>query len=121
MKTALYLRVSTGHQNSDLQVDELRGYAARAGLDVVGEYIDMAVSGRKEERPQLQMLLRAARNLIYGVRQLAHRLNGLFLESLYAVRHYDDRSHFFDPGMTSVFQRTGFSPVVRGSLPAISP
>ncbi len=62
MKTALYLRVSTGHQNSDLQVDELRGYAARAGLDVVGEYIDMAISGRKEERPQLQMLLRAARN-----------------------------------------------------------
>ena len=35
-RTALYLRVSTADQKPDLQYDGLRGYAARAGLDVEG-------------------------------------------------------------------------------------
>lgn len=62
MRTALYLRVSTSHQKPDLQSDGLRCYAARVGLEVVAEYLDVAVSGRKEGRPQLQALMRAARN-----------------------------------------------------------
>ena len=56
MKTALYMRVSTGHQKSDLQIDALQAYAARAGLQIVGQYVDLATSGRKENRPQLQSL-----------------------------------------------------------------
>ena len=47
-RTALYLRVSTADQKPDLQYDGLRGYAARAGLDVVQDYCDVAVSGRRE-------------------------------------------------------------------------
>jgi DNA invertase Pin-like site-specific DNA recombinase len=62
MRTALYLRVSTSHQKPDLQSGGLRCYAARAGLEIVAEYLDIAVSGRKEGRPQLQALMRAARN-----------------------------------------------------------
>jgi DNA invertase Pin-like site-specific DNA recombinase len=62
MRTALYLRVSTIHQKPDLQADGLRRYAASAGLEIVGEYLDVAVSGRKEGRPQLHTLMRAARN-----------------------------------------------------------
>lgn len=65
MKTALYMRVSTGHQKSDLQIDGLRAYADRAGLEIAGEYIDMATSGRKENRSQLQALMRAARHHEY--------------------------------------------------------
>jgi DNA invertase Pin-like site-specific DNA recombinase len=61
MRTALYLRVSTAQQKSDLQADGLHGYAARAGLEIVAEYLDRAVSGRQEGRPQLQALMRAAR------------------------------------------------------------
>jgi DNA invertase Pin-like site-specific DNA recombinase len=61
MQTALYLRVSTAHQNPDLQTDGLRQYAARAGLAIVAEYVDRALSGRQESRPQLQALMRAAR------------------------------------------------------------
>jgi DNA invertase Pin-like site-specific DNA recombinase len=61
MRTALYLRVSTIHQKSDLQADSLQRYATRAGLAIVAEYLDVAVSGRKEGRPQLQALMRAAR------------------------------------------------------------
>jgi DNA invertase Pin-like site-specific DNA recombinase len=61
MRTALYLRVSTAQQKPDLQVDGVHGYAARAGLEIVAEYLDRAVSGRQEGRPQLQALMRAAR------------------------------------------------------------
>src|SRR5215510_6626707 len=61
MQTALYLRVSTAQQRPDLQVDGVHGYAARAGLEIVAEYLDRAVSGRQEGRPQLQALMRAAR------------------------------------------------------------
>jgi DNA invertase Pin-like site-specific DNA recombinase len=60
-RTALYLRVSTAEQKPDLQYDGLRGYAERAGLDIVQDYCDVAVSGRKEGRPQLKALMGAAR------------------------------------------------------------
>ena len=42
-------------------MDGVHGYAARAGLKIVAEYLDRAVSGRQEGRPQLQALMRAAR------------------------------------------------------------
>jgi DNA invertase Pin-like site-specific DNA recombinase len=61
-RTALYLRVSTADQKPDLQYDGLRGYAVRAGLEVVQDYCDVAVSGRREGRPQLNALMAAARN-----------------------------------------------------------
>ncbi len=62
MRTALYLRVSTEHQKPDLQTDGTRRYATHADLDIVSQYLDVAISGRKEGRPQLQALMRAARN-----------------------------------------------------------
>jgi DNA invertase Pin-like site-specific DNA recombinase len=61
-RTALYLRVSTPEQKPDLQYDGLRGYAARADLKVVQDYCDVAVSGRREGRPQLNALMTAVRN-----------------------------------------------------------
>ena len=61
-RAALYLRVSTPEQKPDLQYDGLRGYAARAGLKVVQDYCDVAVSGRREGRPQLNALMSSARN-----------------------------------------------------------
>src|SRR3954452_6087719 len=61
-RTALYLRVSTAEQKPDLQYDGLRGYAARADLEVLQDYCDVAASGRKEGRPQLNALMAAARN-----------------------------------------------------------
>src|SRR5271163_1792990 len=61
-RAALYLRVSTADQKPDLQFDGLRGYAARAGLAVVKDYLDVGVSGRREGRPQLNALMTAARN-----------------------------------------------------------
>jgi DNA invertase Pin-like site-specific DNA recombinase len=87
MDTALYMRVSTMHQKPDLQADGLHRYAARAGLEVVAEYLDIAVSGRHEGRPQLQALMRAARHHAFAcvlvwkfdrfARSVAHLLKAL--------------------------------------------
>ena len=63
IRTALYLRVSTPDQKPDLQYDGLRAYAERAGLQIVGNYCDYAVSGRRMGRPQLNALMTSVRNL----------------------------------------------------------
>lgn len=61
-RAALYLRVSTAGQKPDLQSDGLRACAARTGLDIIQDYCDVGVSGRREGRPQLNALMAAARN-----------------------------------------------------------
>ena len=63
IRTALYLRVSTPDQKPDLQYDGLRAYAERAGLQIVGDYCDYAVSGRRMGRPQLNALMTRVRDL----------------------------------------------------------
>jgi DNA invertase Pin-like site-specific DNA recombinase len=61
-RVALYARVSTDAQTTENQLVELRAVAARAGWDVVAEYVDKGVSGGKgrDGRPQFDMLLKAA-------------------------------------------------------------
>ena len=56
-RVALYMRVSTIEQKPDLQINELRAYAERAGMEIVDEYLDVAVSGKKQGRPQLDALI----------------------------------------------------------------
>jgi predicted site-specific integrase-resolvase len=63
-RAALYLRVSTADQKPDLQCDGLRAYATRAGLEVIRDYCDVAVSGRREGRPQLNALMAATREIM---------------------------------------------------------
>lgn len=56
-RVALYARVSTlNGQDPELQLTELREYAARRGWAVSGEYVDHGVSGSKESRPELNRL-----------------------------------------------------------------
>ncbi len=57
MRVALYARCSTADQSVDLQLDELRTYAANRGFDVVQTYCDNGVSGSKTSRPALDQLL----------------------------------------------------------------
>ena len=61
-RTAIYMRVSTASQKIDLQQDGLTDYASRSELEITAEFLDIAVSGRKEGRPQLKKLMQAARN-----------------------------------------------------------
>lgn len=58
MKIGIYARTSTldKGQNPEVQLRELREYAAHRKWDVMGEYVDQ-VSGAKEQRPHLDRLL----------------------------------------------------------------
>lgn len=58
-RAALYARVSTGDQDVEVQLAELREWAERADVEVV-EFIDVK-SGRRRDRPGLDALLEAAR------------------------------------------------------------
>lgn len=65
MKTAIYIRVSTQDQNIDLQMDGLLQYAERAGMEITHQYIEQGVSGKQEKRPQLNQLMKDARNYAF--------------------------------------------------------
>ena len=62
MRVALYCRVSTAHQSSDNQLQELERVASTPGWNVVRTFRDDGISGAKgrEERPALDALLKAA-------------------------------------------------------------
>lgn len=60
-RAAIYTRVSTSEQASALQIDECTGHVARAGWTLVEHFGDIAVSGLKARRPELDRLLAAAR------------------------------------------------------------
>lgn len=62
-RIALYARVSTKNngQDPETQLFALREYAESRGLQVVGEYVDVGISGSKDRRPQLEHLMKAAR------------------------------------------------------------
>jgi len=61
-RVAVYVRVSTDAQNTDIQRQELEAWAERAGHTVVRVYEDQGISGAKgrDQRPQFDALLKAA-------------------------------------------------------------
>ncbi len=61
MRVALYARVSTTDQEPETQLRDLRRYAEARGCSVVGEYVDLAVSGAKVRRPGSDEVLHLAR------------------------------------------------------------
>jgi DNA invertase Pin-like site-specific DNA recombinase len=62
MRVAIYARVSTANNGQDpaMQTRELHEYAERRGWAVVGEYVDIGISGTKEKRPELDRLMQDA-------------------------------------------------------------
>ena len=61
MRVALYARVSTTDQNCEMQLSDLRKMADRRGLELVEEYVDQGVSGTKDNRPELNRLMKDAK------------------------------------------------------------
>jgi DNA invertase Pin-like site-specific DNA recombinase len=86
-RVGLYARVSTLQaQDPEMQLSELREYAARRGWEVAGEYVDRK-SGALEARPALNRLMIDARRRKFDViavwkidrfgRSLRHLVNAL--------------------------------------------
>jgi DNA invertase Pin-like site-specific DNA recombinase len=79
----LYIRVSTMHQQTDSQANELTGYAIKRGWSYQ-IYRDVE-SGAKEKRPALEALLRDARRrqldliVVFSLDRLARSLKQLLL------------------------------------------
>ena len=61
MRVAIYARVSTKDQSCEMQLADLRAYCAARGLAPASEYVDSGVSGSKELRPELNLLMNHVR------------------------------------------------------------
>jgi DNA invertase Pin-like site-specific DNA recombinase len=89
MRAAVYARVSTSNHGQDpnVQLREIAEYCARRGWTVTSEYVDEGISGSKEKRPALDMLMTDARRrkfdavVVYRydrfARSLRHLVNAL--------------------------------------------
>jgi DNA invertase Pin-like site-specific DNA recombinase len=68
LRCVFYVRVSTnnGHQNPEVQLNDLRPFAQSRGWSLVGEYVDHC-TGSKESRPELNRLLADARQRKFDV------------------------------------------------------
>lgn len=66
LRVALYARVSTSQsQDPQVQLSELRDYAARRGWHITEEYTDAGISGARESRPALNRLMSAAHQRVF--------------------------------------------------------
>jgi DNA invertase Pin-like site-specific DNA recombinase len=66
-KAAIYVRVSTTDQRVESQLYDMRELALQRGLEVVQEYQDWGVSGRRARRPGLDALMADARRKKFSV------------------------------------------------------
>ena len=66
-KAAIYVRVSTTDQHVESQLYDLRELAAKRGFEIVKEYQDCGVSGRRARRPGLDALIADARQKKFSV------------------------------------------------------
>jgi DNA invertase Pin-like site-specific DNA recombinase len=66
-KAAIYARVSTTDQHVESQLYDLRELAVQRSLEVVHEYQDWGVSGRRARRPGLDALMADARRKNFTV------------------------------------------------------
>jgi putative DNA-invertase from lambdoid prophage Rac len=60
LRCAIYARVSTTDQNCEQQLHALREYVNARGWKIAGEFVDI-MSGAKENRPEMKVLMEAAR------------------------------------------------------------
>ena len=64
---AIYYRVSTKEQSTDMQKRDLRRYAEQREFTVTEEFEDIGVSGSKDSRPALNRMLADARKRKFDI------------------------------------------------------
>ncbi len=80
---AIYARVSTDKQKVDMQLNELRQFAARSGWTIYEEYIDQNFTGANTNRPAFKEMMEAARKrrfdmlLVWKLDRLSRSLKDL--------------------------------------------
>ena len=85
MTVSIYARVSTKEQNTENQIEVLKGVASKAGWEIARTFIDNGISGSKgrKERPALDALLKSVtqrettRVLVWSVDRLGRSLQDL--------------------------------------------
>jgi DNA invertase Pin-like site-specific DNA recombinase len=83
LKAAIYVRVSTADQHVESQLYDLRELAAKRGFEVVKEYRDCGVSGRRARRPGLDALIADA-----GKKKFSVVLVAAFDRLARSVKHF---------------------------------
>ena len=83
-KIAIYSRVSTNNQNTEMQEREINAFiASKTDFKLVDLFSDKGVSGSKSSRPELNRLMESARNkefeilIIWKLDRLARSLSHL--------------------------------------------
>ena len=61
MRISIYARVSTRDESCELQIRDLRAYCTARGFELVHEFVDVGQPGTKDSRPELNLLMDAAR------------------------------------------------------------
>ncbi len=63
---ATYYRISTADKQSlDMQIKAVRDYCEREGLEIYKEYSDIGQSGKKESRPEFDLMLQDMRDKLF--------------------------------------------------------
>jgi DNA invertase Pin-like site-specific DNA recombinase len=98
---AIYVRVSTADQHVESQLYDLRELAVQSGFEVVKEYRDCGVSGRRARRPGLDALIADARHRKFSVVLVA-----AFDRVARSVKHFLQVMDEFDAlGITFISRR----------------
>ena len=112
-QVAIYARVSTDKQTTDLQLAELREFAKRSGWNIHHEYIDHGYTGANTKRPAFNEMLAEARKkkfdclLVWKLARLGRSLRDL-ITTLDELGHL--RIDFISYETTSSFRRTRLCP-----------
>ena len=66
MRAGLYYRISTREKQSlGMQVKAVRDYCKREGIEIFKEYSDIGESGKKESRPEFDLMLKDMREKLF--------------------------------------------------------
>ena len=66
MRAVLYVRVSTGKQEAQNQLIELRNYCNQMSYKIIHEYLDI-ISGKETSRPQYDLMFRNAHKRLFDM------------------------------------------------------